>query len=262
MQVGLYSTPHYVKIVYGDTSGDLNNYVAARAGKLNGSQVGNRLVTMTDDQFRRFKTAGRRHASAAPKMTPDGVSYTRPDRTNDPTLNKWDVDRYQHLTGRTGPWGTHAATNRDHLLAHSENVQIYNGGQNPYNVTNVNTLKKLAWCVTISGNHHRGGSATYGGRVNAIHPQLGMTPRQYASGNPTAGAHFEMEAILEHKRDPNNRRSGVNKSTLRIEMVGAYAFLYKRLVQQGVMAGNQTTTDMLLDYLADAVANDDGKARA
>lgn len=276
------------KIVYGNSVPELSSYVANAENKLTHSSTTDKAlkstewsdlkkaltpplvplfgqqapvpvpancVKMTSAQFLRFKNAGRQKASVAKSftdpLTGQLITYQRTDRTQDKTLEKWDVARYNALVGRTAPWGTHGATNRDHLLADSINQTIYKQGSNPYNVTSPSELKREAFAVTVSGKHHREGSATYGGRVQAI--------KQQHANNPTMGAHIEMDAMMAYKNEPTNRTS--NKSTLRIEMVGAYAYLYKQLVEQTVIVATSGTDKLLIDYLSAAVKADDGQWR-
>jgi len=212
-------------------------------------------VNLSSAQFLRFKNAGKQNASVAKSftdpLTGNVITYQRTDRASDATLEKWDVARYNELVGRVAPWGTHGATNRDHLLANSINQLMYQQGANPYSVHSPNDLKNQAFAMTVSGKHHREGSATYGGRVQAI--------KQQHANNPTVGAHVEMDAMMAHKNDPSNRTS--NKATLRIEMVGAYAYLYKCLVEQGVIVATDNTDKLLINYLRAAAAADDGQWR-
>jgi len=265
------------KIIYGNDATELTSYVAHAESKtthsgasataissgewtalkigLTSPTLPANCVDLNPSQFLRFKNAGKRSGSVAKSftdpLTGNVITYQRGDRTRDATLDKWDVARYQELVGRVAPWGTHGATNRDHLLADSINQTMYRQGNNPYGVHSPSELKREAFAMTVSGKHHREGSSTYGGRVQAI--------KQQHANNPTVGAHSEIEAMLEHKNDPNNRPT--NKSTLRVEMVGAYAYLYKCLVEQGVIVGTPVTDAMLINYLRAAVAADDGQWR-
>ncbi|SHH90913.1 hypothetical protein [Marivita hallyeonensis] len=213
-----------------------------------------KTVTLNHTQFIRFKCAGRQTEMAAAKqvvdpLTGNVLSYQREDRTSG-ELARWDVEEYGKLTSRTAPWGKGHKTNRDHLLADSINQVMYSAGVNPYGAANANELKRRGLAVVVSGHHHRKGSETYGGRVQAI--------KQQHANNPTVGADSEMGAMMEYKNDPANRKSNTNKSTLRIEMVGAYCFLYKRLCKQQVMQPNAQTDFMLLSYLEAAAQTDDG----
>jgi hypothetical protein len=213
-------------------------------------------VTMSERQFIRFKCAGRQSAMANAKQITDPLTggviatYQRADRTQTSDLGRWDVEHYGKLTGRNAPCGRGAATNRDHLLADSINQIMYSQGANPYGATSASDLKRQGYAVTVSGHHHRRGSETYGGRVQAI-------KHQHAN-NPTTGAQSEMAAMMAYKHGPSNRKNNTNKSTLRIEMVGAYCFLYKKLVEVGVMVASPATDLMLLQYLQAAVTVDDG----
>ena len=236
------------------------------------------FVELTPYQFLRFKMAGRQGGQTAAKSydmdpltggTPNVMSIQRVARTATPTLAKWDVAPYGELTGRTGPWGGGSATNRDHLLAHSTNMLRWNGTINDYGVKSESELKRKGLAVVISGKHHRDGSQTYGGRarkVSAAH-----------AADPQAGAEEEIQALLEYKATkayPSASSSSASgsgmpppakkaklvsgKATLRIEMVGAYFFLYKKLVEETPIVGQDSMDTMLLGYLRTAAKNDDG----
>lgn len=241
-----------------------------------GAPIDRNVVTMSDDQFIRFKSAGRRHAESSAKKNASAISTGRVDRTSD-DLAKWDVGRYSDLSSkRGGPWGGGHATNRDHLLAHAENLEVLAHTGNPYGATSVAELKQRAWAVTISGNMHRGGSMTYGGNagtnVAALKGRFGVTipttpaedanlMRDLATGNMHKAARMETEALLQHKANRAGRHNNPTTktgSTLRIEMVGAYAYLYKQLIEQGIMRPDADHDAMLLRYLALAVTHDDG----
>lgn len=232
------------------------------------------IVTMTADQFLRFKCAGRRHAEQ-PKKNPLALNRQRKGRTND-DLGKWDVERYEVLQSkRGGPWGAGSATNRDHLLAHAENEAAYTAGKNPYGAANVQELKRLAWAVTISGQLHREGSMTYGGNSqtpvgvlkNRFRVTIPTSPaedaapmRQLVTNDMHRAAQMETESLLKHKADRPGRVHGTAKPgkapSLRIEMVGAYAYLYKKLIDEKVMYPDSNHDCMLLYYLHLAVAGD------
>jgi len=265
----MYVTIILSKILYGTTLQELQGYMQLARRQANAAalspewtqlllqlhaaiQAGGQLPAMNNvaeldsAQFIRFKAAGRRHQQAAgAKSFTDPLSgiiysYNRADRTRSPDLQKWDTDHYQNLVGRLGPWGPRAATNRDHLLAHSINQLILRQGGNPYTATTAAELRRSGLAVTVSGKHHREGSSTYGGRVFRV-------IQQHAQ-NPQIGVRAEMNAMLLHKQ---------LKGHARIEMVGAYAFLYKSLVGQTVIAATPAIDQMLIRYLRNAVQDDD-----
>jgi hypothetical protein len=76
---------------------------------------------MSDEQFVRFKNAGKRHASKQTGKKAGVVDRDRQDRTAIKTLHKWDVEQYGNLIGKAGPWGSGSRTNRDHMTADSSN---------------------------------------------------------------------------------------------------------------------------------------------
>jgi hypothetical protein len=242
------------KIVYGIDDTQLGSYAHARGITLPASPV---IATLSDQQFVRFKCAGRRHGQSSMKEVRDPLtnnllfSYQRADRSASGNLERWDTGAYKTLVSRVAPWGAGGLTNRDHLLADSINQYMYSHGTNPYAVGSSGELKREGLAVTVSGHHHRKASETYGGRVHAI--------KASHAANPTAGSHSEMDAMLGYKQDPANRKTyGKTHSTLRIEMVGAYCYLYKMLVEKTVINADPLIDNMLMNYLISASASDDG----
>ncbi len=242
------------KIVYGTDDTQLGAYAHARGITLPASPV---VATLSGEQFVRFKCAGRRHGQGSLKEVRDPLtnnllfSFQRKDRTTSGELEKWDTGAYKTLVSRVAPWGAGGLTNRDHLLADSINQYMYSHGTNPYAVGSSGELKREGLAVTVSGHHHRKASETYGGRVHAI--------KAHHASNPTAGSLSEMDAMLGYKQDPANRKTpGKAHSTLRIEMVGAYCYLYKMLVEKTVIHADPSIDKMLMDYLVSAAASDDG----
>lgn len=234
-----------------------NRVVAGNAGD---------CVQLTPQQFLRFKMAGRQHGQSAAKTynldvdpltglpPPTAITIKRVARQGrSEALGKWDVARYGDLTGRAGPWGNGAHTNRDHLLAHSTNLIRWKTGHDDYGASSESELKREGLAVVVSGDHHRKGSATYGGRAHSVN--------QAHAAAPQAGVKDEIDTMLGWKAGkPVTLASATHqkpgKATLRIEMVGAYVYLYKRLVEQGIIAGAEDMDLMLLDYLRTAVAAD------
>lgn len=260
----MYLTIIGAKIFYGDTVTDAENHIAtyiSHGKRMNAIQVFvpivRSYVQMNENQFLRFKNAGRRHASAhAGKTTTSGLDRTRIDRTgrNDP-LEKWDVDHYGNLTGHAGPWGNRALTNRDHMTANSSN-QIRNSLL-PANIADSHSAVKAdGLAITVSGNHHRGGSYTYGGRTKKESPVQGMNRMEFGAHYPTTAFYVEMNEMLEWKRT-----NSLGKSRLRVEMVGAYAYMYKKAVDWGVVQATPQQDYTLLAWTAEAVTRDDGTVR-
>jgi len=242
------------KIVYGVNDVQLASYAHARSITLPSTPT---IATLSDQQFVRFKCAGRRHGQSSLKEIRDPltnnvlISYQRADRSMSATLERWDTGAYKTLVSRVAPWGTGGLTNRDHLLADSINQYMYSHGTNPYAVGSAGELKREGLAVTVSGHHHRKASETYGGRVHSI--------KVSHATNPTSGSHSEMDAMLEYKQNGLNRKTpGKSHSTLRVEMVGAYCYLYKLLVEKTVISSDPGIDAMLVNYLISACASDDG----
>lgn len=212
-------------------------------------------VKMTANQFVRFKNAGKRHASKTPGKTANGISRSRPDRSTNTQLHKWDVDFYGNLTGRVAPWGTGAKTNRDHMTAHSSNLLA---SQNSGSSSSESQIKNNGIAITVSGKHHREASYTYGGRTKKDSPDVNYNRTQYGAYYPNKAFNLEMNEMLKHKFNRANAQ-GVKK--LRLEMVGAYAFMYKLSVNKNVISASaQQDADMIV-WLDAAVANDDAEAK-
>ena len=251
------------KICYGHSRAELSDYIADiwnhDQNRFHGCMV-NQLSTvlMSDSQFVRFKNAGRRHAGGLGKFS-GFEDRDRPDRTGDAALHKWDVDSYGQLVGRQAGWGSGAATNRDHVTADSSNqLRLQQGGWAGAAQTR-GGVKSEALAMAVSGEHHRLASWTYGGRTKTIVPQTGQTRTEFGATDPTASFLLETEAMLRYKS--SHIKSSVAKNTLRIEMVGAYVFLYIQSVKQGHVAASIAQDSALIGYLANAVANDDGRSR-
>ena len=214
-----------------------------------------RVVEMTDAQFVRFKNAGRQHPSAAVKLA-GTISRDRADRQIATELEKWDVGHYGKLTGRSGPWGAGAATNRDHMTANSSNQKRQQTGNYPGGFTTVAEVKQDGLSITVSGDHHRAASYTYGGRTAKTDAPGGKRRMDFGAEDPTASFKVETEAMLQWKSS-HIGSGGTSKNTLRLEMVGAYAFMYKRSVALHHITPTMGHDEMLISYIEAAVANDD-----
>lgn len=216
-------------------------------------QINPKYVTMTESQFVRFKNAGKRHASKAPGKMAGSENRTRADRTQSGNLNKWDVGYYRDLIGRHGPWGDGSFTNRDHMLANSSNQQQFNNGTWTGPETTSNQVKNAGIAITVSGKHHREHSATYGGRTKQDSPLPSVNRTEYGALEPTAAFKFEMDAMLSGKATITLQKL---KNTLRIEMVGGYAYMYKFSVTNGQINATVAQDQALIDWLKKAVNND------
>ncbi|HEX6536758.1 MAG TPA: hypothetical protein VF041_19380 [Gemmatimonadaceae bacterium] len=250
------------KVCYGASQHALQTYLASKAipDVYTPGPGARAVVQMSDAQFVRFKNAGKQHATDPMNVKFAGaVSRVRPDRTGNAALEKWDVAAYGDLTGRAGPWGGGPHTNRDHVTAHSSNVMRWNNGLYPLHAHSQAELKNVAPAITVSGRHHREASWTYGGRTKTIVVGTTETRMEYGAFHPDASVRLEFDAMLGWKADPNNHSSG--NPTIRVEMVGAYAYLYKVLVNDGVTTASKQTDDLVLHYLNVAVLNDDGVVR-
>lgn len=256
----MYITLIGAKIFYGDSVNDMVKAVSTYKGTRLTQMAGlipNSItyVQMSETQFVRFKNAGRRKGSSTPgKTTTGGLVRTRGDRTgsHDP-LEKWDVDLYGNLTGHAGPWGNGSLTNRDHMTANSSN-QMRNKASG--HSLSTNQVKAQGVAITVSGEHHRQASYTYGGRTKSDSPVSGLNRMEFGAQYPTAAFMKELDTMLEWKRD-----GGVGKNRLRIEMVGAYIYMYKFAADAKVISPSVMQDQKLLSWLTAAVANDDGKIR-
>lgn len=250
------------KVCYGTTKQTLRAYLQSKglpdvyvAG--HGARA---VVQMTNVQFVRFKNAGKQHETDPLNAKFAGaVPRARLDRTGLPGLEKWDVAQYGDLTGRTGPWGGGSQTNRDHVTAHSSNTIRWKGGTYPLHAGSEAELKRVAPAITVSGRHHKEASWTYGGRTKTIVVGTTETRMEYGALHPDASVQLEFDAMLSWKADPNNHSKG--HPTIRVEMVGAYVYLYKVLVNDGITAASKAMDDRLLHFLNIAVQNDDGVVR-
>ena len=83
---------------------------------------------------------------------------------------------------------------------------------------------------------------------------------EYGAFQPDDSVWLEMDAMLGWKADPSKHAHG--HSTLRLEMVGGYTFLYKKLVLAGVIQASKAQDDRLLHYLNMAVVHPDQSPRA
>lgn len=248
------------KICYGDNFDDLETYIA---GALAGNKFSNALVpakidtvSLSEAQFVRFKNAGRRHASSSAKQTTGGISRQRPDRTT-AKLNKWDVNPYGELVGFEGPWGDGSFTNRDHMTANSSNQLMFQHNTWPGAATTSSGVKREALAIAVSGKHHRTASYTYGGRTAKRDTPDGTTRKEYAANYPTPSFKTETDEMLKWKANHTNQL-GVAKNTLRVEMVGGYAYIYRRSVERNLIAPTIDHDKMLMAYLDIAVKNDTG----
>lgn len=254
------------KIFYGNSAQEINQQIASyqangkRAialnpylGKVTYTVINQQLVQMSDSQFVRFKNAGRRHASHTKGKSAGGISRERQDRTGDNTLHKWDVDHYGNLTGRQGPWGNGSLTNRDHMTANSSN-QMRNAAL-PANVADSHyVVKRDGLAITVSGKHHRQASYTYGGRTKSASPIPGMNRTEYGANHPTQAFQKELGEMLSWKF--SHSVNGVNKNTLRLEMVGAYCYMYKKSVDTFVTKASIPQDNELIEWIRRAVQND------
>lgn len=216
-------------------------------------------ATLSDSQFVRFKNAGRQHASKSAKSV-GGIARTRDDRTEDDDLRKWDVAEYGELTGRGGPWGGGSLTNRDHMTANSSNQLRLASGTWQGDASTTGGVKNEGLAITVSGRHHREASYTYGGRTAKIDTPDGTTRMTYGATHPTESFFTEMREMLTWKAN-HIGTGGQVKNTLRLEMVGAYAFMYKAAVDRGHIKPTIEQDVLLLHWLRRAVTNDDGVAR-
>ncbi len=214
---------------------------------------------MTETQFERFKNAGKRHPSHS-KKTIGTTSRERDDRRDDPDLFKWDVGHYRELVGRVGPWGTGAPTNRDHMTADSSNQMQFRQGNWAGDATSSGEVKKEGLAIAVSGHHHRKASYTYGGRTKKTDTPDGSTRSQFGARDSTASFTTETEEMLKWKSNHTNENGQV-KNTLRLEMVGAYVYMYKLAVRRGHIRASFQQDQMLMRYLKMAIANDDGQVR-
>ncbi len=252
------------KICYGSDGADLIKYVTdAEKNKQLGIPKPAQIlcVNLSDEQFVRFKNAGRMHGSKTPGKKAGNVDRTRPERTDDDDLEKWDVASYGDLTGKSGPWGSHAMTNRDHMTADSTNQLMLKGGDWPGDATTSNGVKTEALAITVSGRHHREASYTYGGRTKKTDTPDGSTRTKFGVTYPTESYTTETTSMLQWKSDHLSKTTGLATSTLRIEMVGAYAYMYKRSVSLGMIKPTTNQDKVLLKFLRTAVNNDDGTER-
>lgn len=259
------------KICYGHSRIELFDYIR-RVGnekfvRFNGCMPNDiHFVMMSNEQFVRFKNAGRRRSGG---MDEDGHAKfagfsdrDRDDRSNDMDLDKWDVASYGHLSGRAGPWGNGALTNRDHMTADSSNQIRFGQGTWPGMAGNRAGVKSEALAITVSGAHHRDASWTYGGRTKKTDTPTGETRSGFGASNPTASFAIETEAMLKWKSNHISKTTGQLKNTLRVETVGAYAYMYIQAVKQGFIQATQQQDLLLINYLLVACQNDDGKARS
>ncbi|MBP2312810.1 hypothetical protein [Azospirillum soli] len=209
-------------------------------------------VEMTVDQFIRFKNAGKQHASGGQKII-GGKSRYRSDRTEDDSAKKWDVTEYAHAQKQIGPWGRRHLTNRDHMNADSSNqkkdVDWVDG-------LSASEIKKQGLVIFVSGEHHREDSYTYGGRTKKKDTPNGSTRTEYGTDHPEKSLAIEIDSMLLEKS---------KRKKVRIEMVGGYRYLIKLAYQMQRIEPKKKHWDefdrIIMNYLEDAVKNDDGKAR-
>lgn len=275
----MYITIICAKIFYGNTQQDVDNHIATYMSGTNKRStavsqyiqavqthntsqyqiINKKYVSMSDDQFVRFKNAGRRHPSNHPGKLAGSASRTRQNRTRDSALQKWDVEPYSSLTGKSGPWGNGSLTNRDHMLANSS-LQQQNAAQHANVRLSSSAVKRGGLAITVSGKHHRMASYTYGGRTKSPSPVLGLNRTQYGADHPVSAFMVEMDSMLAWKFSHQGTH-GVQKNTLRLEMVGAYVYMYKKSVDLCFIEANIAQDLKLLDWVEKAVANDDRKIR-
>ncbi|MFD2311724.1 hypothetical protein ACFSKX_14950 [Microbulbifer halophilus] len=251
------------KIFYADDLGQLcqqiKNYQTngTRSATINQRLFYNNLVNyayMTDEQFVRFKNAGRRHPSRIPNKMVGQIDRTRGDRSSG-GLQKWDVGEYGSLTGKSGPWGNGSLTNRDHMTANSSNQQQFNTGTWPGSATTRSEVKREGLAIAVSGHHHRKASYTYGGRTRSPSPMTQLNRMQFGAQHPTDAFFTEMNSMLDWKSSHLNSNN-VQKNTLRLEMVGAYAYMYKLSVDQGFIDASWEQDLYLVIWMNHAVSSD------
>jgi hypothetical protein len=265
--MAMYVTIVLSKICYGPTRSALNAYIARDPALVAARKTPNKrsVVQMSDGQFVRFKNAGRQHPSMTPGKSAGAVTRDRAERrgANLP-LQKWDVGPYRTLTGRTGPWGDGSMTNRDHITADSSNqVRWGTIGNWPMPAASAAEVRLGATAVVVSGRHHRSASYTYGGRTKLPSPVGGFNRTQFGAHYPTDAVMTEVSEMLEWKADrtKHTRTNAAGHVTLRVEAVGAYAFLYKTLVADNVIHASDGMDETILHYLNIAVRHDDGVSR-
>ncbi|SHG26478.1 hypothetical protein SAMN04487965_3646 [Microbulbifer donghaiensis] len=253
------------KIFYADSNpGDLIKQINiyATTGNSRSASVAKCLpnpishAQMTEQQFIRFKNAGRRHGSHTPNKMIGGLDRTRLPRTSSPALEKWDVGPYGSLTGKAGPWGAGKHTNRDHMTANSSNQLRFNNGNWPGNAVSKNQVKNEGLAIAVSGEHHRKGSYTYGTRVHTPSPITSLSRMQYGERYPQQAFQTEMDQMLEWKRSHTKSPQGPTKNTLRLEMVGAYAYMYKLAVDCGFFDPSTEQDQRLIYWTKLAVESD------
>jgi hypothetical protein len=83
-----------------------------------------------------------------------------------------------------------------------------------------------AFAITVSGRHHREASYTYGGRTKKTDTPDGSTRTQYGATHPTDSLYTETYPMLKWKFSHISQKTNQLKNTLRLEMVGAYVFVY------------------------------------
>lgn len=249
------------KVCYGDTLTDLLGFIAAAKSKLAlpYTPTTHLPIFMSEEQFIRFKNAGKRQGSTG-KTTTSGLSRDRNDRTTSWALQKWDVDNYGELTGLSGPWGNGSLTNRDHMTANSSNQLQLKYGTWQGSATTSSGVKNEGLAITVSGEHHRLASYTYGGRTKKTDTPDGSSRMVYGSNFPTESFTTETREMLQWKALHTNS-SGKVKNTIRVEMVGGYAYMYKVAVSPGFVAPTLTHDQVLIGFLDAAIANDDGTVR-
>ena len=252
------------KICHGSNGGDLIKYITeAEKNNTLGLPKPAKIdaVTLNDEQFVRFKNAGRMHASKKPGKKAGNVDRTRVDRTDDDDLNKWDVAPYGDLTGKSGPWGSHGKTNRDHMTADSSNQLQLKSGDWSGEATTSSGVKSEALAITVSGQHHRDASYTYGGRTKKTDTPDGSTRTRFGATHPTESYQTETTEMLQWKSSHASKTTGQLKISLRIETVGAYAYMYKTSVALQRIEANANMDKVIIKYLRIAVNNDDGVER-
>jgi hypothetical protein len=146
------------------------------------------------------------------------------------------------------------------MTANSSNQMRRASGTWQGSANTVGGVKNEGLAITVSGRHHREASYTYGGRTAKSDTPDGTTRMTYGATHPTESFFTEMREMLTWKAN-HIGTGGQAKNTLRLEMVGAYAFMYKAAVDAGHIRATIEQDVLLLHWLRRAVTNDDGVAR-
>ncbi len=160
----------------------------------------------------------------------------------------------------SGPWGNGSLTNRDHMTANSSNQLQFQTGTWSGNAATSAQVKSEGLAITVSGEHHRRASYTYGGRTRKKDTPDGSTRMRYGANYPTQSFLTETKEMLDWKSSHLGRNNQI-KNTLRVEMVGGYTYLYKLAVSRNLITATAVHDATLVNYLEAAAKNDDGNPR-